>query len=71
MTCVPHFSDKTLKILKGMGIECLPELIERDKTLQRDLQKLGLPSSEAYKEALSACTRQRCGELHRGCGAGS
>mmetsp|Transcript_111444 Transcript_111444/g.322204 ORF Transcript_111444/g.322204 Transcript_111444/m.322204 type:complete len:1102 (+) Transcript_111444:1-3306(+) len=52
LTCVPHFSDKTLKILKGMGIECLPELIERSQTLQRDLQKLGLPSSEAYKEVL-------------------
>merc|ERR1719401_1213599 len=39
LTCMPHFNDKTLKILKGMGIECLPELIERQKTLQKDLQK--------------------------------
>lgn len=52
MTCLPHFSDKTLKVLKGMGVEALPELIERQRTLQKDLQMLSLPSADAYKEVL-------------------
>merc|ERR1719394_34641 len=28
LSCMPHFSDKTLQTLKNHGIECLPELIE-------------------------------------------
>jgi len=50
--CLPHFSDKSLRILAGMGVEALPELIERQKTLSKDLQKLSLPNSEAFKEVL-------------------
>merc|ERR1719456_1536524 len=46
LNCMPHFSDKTLQILKGQGIECLPELIER-KDHAKLLGKLSLPTSEA------------------------
>jgi preprotein translocase subunit Sec63 len=52
LACMPHFSDKTISILKGQGIECLPELIER-KDYGRILPKLGIPNSgDAYKEVL-------------------
>merc|ERR1719277_397374 len=52
LACLPHFSDKTLHALKNMNITALPELIERQRTLQKDLQQLSLPSAEAYKEVL-------------------
>ena len=29
LACMPHFTEKMLSMLKGMNIECLPELIER------------------------------------------
>merc|ERR1719277_2637024 len=35
-----------------MGVQALPEVIERQKSLSKDLQKLSLPNSEAYKEVL-------------------
>jgi len=50
--CLPHFNDKSLRTLAGMGVEALPELIERQRTLPKDLQKLSLPNAEAYKEVL-------------------
>merc|ERR1719499_1153169 len=52
LACLPHFNDKTLRTLQNMGVECLPELIERQKTLQRNLQKLQLPNAEVYKDVL-------------------
>jgi activating signal cointegrator complex subunit 3 len=52
LACMPHFSDKTLKILKGQGIECLPELIER-RDYTKLLSQLALPTTgDAYKEVL-------------------
>merc|ERR1719277_2665653 len=30
---LPHFSEKSLKVLAGMGVQALPELIERQKSL--------------------------------------
>jgi len=51
LRCMPHFSDKTINTLKGMGIDALPELIER-KDASRLLPKLSLPNAEAHKEVL-------------------
>lgn len=51
LATLPHFSEKTLKTLAGMGIECLPELIER-RDLPKVLMKLSLPSADAHKEVL-------------------
>lgn len=51
LTCLPHFSDKALKALKAMGIESLPELIER-KDSAKVLMKLSLPTADAHKEVL-------------------
>jgi len=51
LACLPHFSDKTLQTLRAMGIEALPELIER-KDAPKILMKLSLPSAEAHKEVL-------------------
>eukprot|EP00928_Gymnodinium_smaydae_P012460 TRINITY_DN14514_c2_g7_i2.p1 TRINITY_DN14514_c2_g7~~TRINITY_DN14514_c2_g7_i2.p1 ORF type:complete len:728 (-),score=133.14 TRINITY_DN14514_c2_g7_i2:1011-3194(-) len=51
LACLPHFSEKTLATLKGIGIECLPELIEHRNPAQV-LMKLALPSADAHKEVL-------------------
>eukprot|EP00927_Polykrikos_kofoidii_P084346 TRINITY_DN8859_c2_g1_i1.p1 TRINITY_DN8859_c2_g1~~TRINITY_DN8859_c2_g1_i1.p1 ORF type:complete len:2277 (+),score=381.93 TRINITY_DN8859_c2_g1_i1:118-6948(+) len=51
LTCLPHISDKALATLKGMGIECLPELIER-RDAAKILMKLQLPTADAHKEVL-------------------
>jgi len=51
LTSVPYFSDKTLTVLSGMGVEALPELLER-KDYTKILMKLQLPSADAHKEVL-------------------
>ncbi|CAE8646643.1 unnamed protein product, partial [Polarella glacialis] len=51
LSTLPHLSAKALATLKGMGIECLPELIER-KDSAKILMKLQLPTAEAHKEVL-------------------
>eukprot|EP00931_Biecheleriopsis_adriatica_P074347 TRINITY_DN48427_c0_g1_i1.p1 TRINITY_DN48427_c0_g1~~TRINITY_DN48427_c0_g1_i1.p1 ORF type:complete len:2277 (-),score=572.30 TRINITY_DN48427_c0_g1_i1:97-6843(-) len=51
LATLPHLSDKALKILKGFGVESLPELIER-RDASKLLTKLSLPSAEATKELL-------------------
>lgn len=55
LACMPHFTEKMLGMLKGMNIECLPELIER-RDQAKLLQKLGLPTADAYKEVLQLVT---------------
>mmetsp|Transcript_51289 Transcript_51289/g.135511 ORF Transcript_51289/g.135511 Transcript_51289/m.135511 type:complete len:396 (+) Transcript_51289:2-1189(+) len=52
LNCMPHFSERTLRTLHGMGIESLPELIER-RDSAKVLMKLALPSSDAHKEVLA------------------
>jgi len=51
LACIPHLSDKNLRILKGMSVESLPELIER-RDASKILTKLSLPSADAHKELL-------------------
>lgn len=51
LACLPHMADKTLQILKQMGIECIPELIERSDA-PKVIRALSLPSSDAFKEIL-------------------
>jgi len=51
LACLPHVSSKSLSTLKGMNIECLPELIER-RDAAKILQKISLPSADAHKEVL-------------------
>eukprot|EP00930_Biecheleria_cincta_P022697 TRINITY_DN16541_c0_g2_i1.p1 TRINITY_DN16541_c0_g2~~TRINITY_DN16541_c0_g2_i1.p1 ORF type:complete len:2306 (+),score=474.18 TRINITY_DN16541_c0_g2_i1:62-6919(+) len=51
LACIPHLSDKNLKVLKGMAVESLPELIER-RDASKILTKLSLPTADAHKELL-------------------
>lgn len=51
LATLPHLSDKALRILRDMGVDSLPELIER-RDASKILTKLSLPSADAHKELL-------------------
>eukprot|EP00434_Breviolum_minutum_P033061 symbB.v1.2.029249.t1/scaffold3178.1/size61925/4 len=51
LATLPHLSDKALRILRDMGVDSLPELIER-RDGSKILTKLSLPSADAHKELL-------------------
>merc|ERR1719359_1234832 len=51
LLCLPHLSPDTLRTLKRLGIDSLPELIER-KDSANLITQLSLSSSDAHKELL-------------------
>jgi hypothetical protein len=51
LSCLPHVTQRILSKLQGMGIDCIPELIERD-SINYILTQLGLPTAEAHRELL-------------------
>jgi len=51
LLCLPHLSPDTLRTLKRLGIESLPELIER-RDSANIITQLSLSSSDAHKELL-------------------
>jgi len=51
LATLPHLSDKALRVLRSLGVDSLPELIER-RDASKILTKLSLPSADAVKEML-------------------